>query len=222
MTTLNLTSDANPSVYGQAIFLQTTITGAVSPMGYVSIFDAGKDICDAQIYGTTATCLLTVADLGVGTHPEVATYLGDANNASATSPVFTQVVSRALTTTTVGLSPSSILSGQSTLVTASVAAVTPATGVPSGPVVVSSGITSCTAQLVIGQGSCSLQLSGHGEQTVAALYAGNGNYLGSSASALINITASQPTVAAPLLSPMPLFVLAIALFVVAIRKQATA
>ena len=68
-------------------------------------------------------------------------------------------------------------------ITATVSAVSPATGTPTGTVSVSDGTQSCTITLVGGTGSCTLVETAPGGYTFTATYGGDTNFSGSSSSA---------------------------------------
>ncbi|KJY40339.1 hypothetical protein VR41_15120, partial [Streptomyces sp. NRRL B-1568] len=65
--------------------------------GTVSFFDGATLLGSAPLVGGVAT--LSVSTLSVGSHSLTATYNGDTNFAGSTSPVDTQTVIQAATTT---------------------------------------------------------------------------------------------------------------------------
>jgi hypothetical protein len=90
-TTSSVSSSLNPSQSGQAVTFTATVTSAgPTPSGTVKFIDGERTIGSATLSGGVAT--LTTSKLAVGTHPITAKYLGDADNATSTSPVLDQVV----------------------------------------------------------------------------------------------------------------------------------
>jgi hypothetical protein len=137
-TTTTLSSSANPSVWGQSVTFTATVAavapGAGTPTGTVNFYDngtlLGSGTLDANDHATYATSVLSVA-----THPITATYAGDTNfTTSTTSSALSQVVNQASTTTTLSSSANPSVWGQSVTFTATVAAVAPGAGTPTGTV----------------------------------------------------------------------------------------
>jgi hypothetical protein len=91
-TTTALSSNLNPSRYGQAVtfIAQVTSTGPNRPTGKAWFKDGTTSIGMVKLSGGVAT--LTKVWLAVGTHPLTVQYLGDAASAKSTSPVLDQVV----------------------------------------------------------------------------------------------------------------------------------
>ena len=90
-TTTALSSSPNPSQSGQAVTFTATVTSAgPTPTGKVKFMDGAKALGSRTMSGGGAT--LTTSRLAVGTHSITAEYLGDADNATSTSPVLNQVV----------------------------------------------------------------------------------------------------------------------------------
>ncbi len=99
-TATTLASSANPSVAGASVTFTATVTGTNNPTGNVSFTDGGNPIggCTGLPFsagsGNTRTAACGTA-LTAGTHPIVATYLGDVANATSTSSALSQVVNGA-------------------------------------------------------------------------------------------------------------------------------
>ncbi|KJY40376.1 hypothetical protein VR41_15080, partial [Streptomyces sp. NRRL B-1568] len=74
-----------------------TAPGAGTPTGTVDFFDGATLLGTGTLNSGVAT--LVVTDLSVGSHALTATYNGDANFVGSTSPVDTQTVIQAATTT---------------------------------------------------------------------------------------------------------------------------
>ena len=115
-TTTALSSSPNPSVAPQNV----TFTAAVSPSsasGTVT-FQAGTTRLGSAVLSSGAATLM-VSTLPPGANPVTASYSGDANDAASSSPVLTQFVEEA-TSTTLTSSPDPSASGQNVTLTATV------------------------------------------------------------------------------------------------------
>ncbi len=185
-TTTALTSSANPSVRGQSVTFTATVSG-MSPSGSVILKDGGATLagCDAvALSGGSAQCSLPSPALG--THDILATYGGDATNASS-SGTLAQVVNKANTTTVMTSSENPVLAGHSVTFTVTVRAVPPASGTSTGSVSLyettwpSSGARgtqrTLASQPLVG-GVATFALSGltPGAHSLLAMYGGNADY----------------------------------------------
>ncbi len=198
-TTTAVSSSANLSVFGQPVTLTATIAaaspGAGAPSGTVNFKDGGSTItgCGSQMVGGagpyTATC--TTSALSVATHSTItAVYSGDGDFLTSTSSNFTQTVNRASTTTAVSSSANPSVLGQLVTFTATIAAVSPGAGAPSGSVNFKDGgstITGCGLQTVGGAGpytaTCTTSaLSVATHSTITAVYSGDTHFSGSTSS----------------------------------------
>src|SRR5439155_12248918 len=83
---------------------------------------------------TAGQATFTASSLSVANHTISAVYNGDGNFNTNTSPNLTQTVNKADTTTAVASSANPSCSGQSITFTASVSAVAPGSGTPTGTV----------------------------------------------------------------------------------------
>jgi hypothetical protein len=111
-TTTTLTSSPNPSNFGQAVTFTAAVTARVGgpPTGTVSFYDGTTNIGNSNL-NSTGVATLTTSTLSVGTHGITATYNGDSNFATSTSPVLHQVVQGAIAS----LSPTSLYFGNQTV-----------------------------------------------------------------------------------------------------------
>ena len=118
-TTSNLTSSANPSVFGQSVTFTATvkaeyargITARRRGKSY-SFLDGSTTLGAGMLSGGTAT--FSISTLAAAAHSITVVYGGDANFLTSTSGILTQTVKQAATTTSVSSSanPSAAL-GQS-------------------------------------------------------------------------------------------------------------
>ncbi|MFE2750353.1 Ig-like domain-containing protein, partial [Streptomyces scopuliridis] len=106
-TTTALTSAPDPSVFGEAKTLTATVAavppGAGTPTGTVSFFDGATLLGTGTLSGGVAT--FTTSALSVGSHLLTAVYSGDTSFMGSTSPVDTQTVTKAATTTALTSAP---------------------------------------------------------------------------------------------------------------------
>jgi hypothetical protein len=184
-------SSVNPSVSGEGLSYLASVTAvapaAGTPTGSVGFLDGASTIagCGAQpLVAGTASCNVTYA--GVGTHPITAVYTGDPNFTTSTSPILTQAVNPGATSTVVTPSVNPSVSGESVSYTATVSAVTPASGTPTGTTEFLDGaaaITGCGAQpLFAGVASCDVVYAGVGSHAITVVYSGDPNFAGSTSS----------------------------------------
>jgi adenosine/AMP kinase len=178
-----VTSSANPSVFGQSV----TFTATVSPLGQggtptgivTFTLDAGPSVT-RTLSGGTAT--YTPAAPAVGTHIITATYGGD-GTFTASSGTLTQIVNKAGTTTSVTSAPNPSVFGQSVTFTATVAAVSPGAGTPTGVVTFTfDGGTNVTRTLSGGVATYVTSTLSVAAHSVAGNYGGDGNFNTSSGS----------------------------------------
>lgn len=97
-TSTAIGSSLNPSVSGQSITFTASVTSSTAPTGQVQFFDGSTPLATVQLAGASAS--LSIASLSPGDHPITASYSGDANSSSSTSPVLHQIVNPVLTTLT--------------------------------------------------------------------------------------------------------------------------
>jgi hypothetical protein len=111
-TTTSLFSSPNPSNFGQSVTITATVTSKSSgtPTGTVSFYDGTMNIGNSNL-NSNGMATLTTSTLSEGTHSITATYNGDANFLSSTSPVLHQIVQGAIAS----LSPSSLNFGNQTV-----------------------------------------------------------------------------------------------------------
>jgi len=193
-TGTTLTSNAAPSVFGQAVTFTATV-GGNTPTGTVTFNDGANPVAGctnpATLASGVATC--TTSTLAVGAHSITAVYSGDANNSASTSAPLAQTVGQAATTTSVA-PLAAITQGQSVTVVVTVAPVAPGAGTPTGTISVVDGAASCT--ITLPANSCSLTPTASGTQTVTATYAGDANFSGSSGSTSLVVNGQGPAVVA--------------------------
>jgi hypothetical protein len=181
-TTTTLSSSANPSVYGQPLTFTATVTAASgTPTGTVSFNDyrtntlATRTLSGGQVSYINAT-------LAAGAHSITAVYNGDVGfSPSTNAPALSQSVNKASSSAVVASSANPSVYGQSVTFTATVSAVAPGAGTPSGGVTfLVNGAAFSTNALVGGRAAADAVGLPVGTNMVKVEYKGDGNFLGSS------------------------------------------
>jgi hypothetical protein len=186
-TTTTLTGAPNPSALGQAVTLTATVAavppGSGTPTGTASFFDGATLLGTGTVSGGVAT--LTTSTLAIGAHSITAVYSGDAIFTGSTSPVDTQTVAQAATTTALTGAPNPSTTGQSVTFTATVAVVPPGSGTPTGTVTFMEGATTLGTGALNGSGVATLATGALalGDHTITASYGGDTNFASSTSAA---------------------------------------
>jgi hypothetical protein len=178
-TVTTITSDnPDPSVVGQQVTVNFTVTGAPgTPTGSVNVSD-GTISCNGNLTSGAGSCVLTFASAGPRTL--TATYSGDATHDASVSAGESHTVNTALTSTSItGDSPDPSTAGSAYAVNFAVAVQAPGTGIPTGNVTVSDGTgNSCVG--TVAAGTCNLTSMTAGTKSLTATYATDGNFAASS------------------------------------------
>ena len=193
-TATTLSSSPASSVFGESVTFTATVNpvapGAGSPTGTVTFTVDGTAQTPVALSNGQAT--FATSALSVGSHVITASYDGDGNFNPSTS-TFDQVVNEAATTSTLSSSASPSVFGQAVTFTASVAAVAPGSGTPSGTVTFTiDGVVQPSVTLANGQASLTTSTLSVGSHTIAVAYGGDGSF-GSSSSTLSQAVASADT-----------------------------
>jgi hypothetical protein len=186
-TATAVTSTHNPSVFGQSVTFTATISavppGAGTPTGTVTFLDGVNSIGTGTLIGGVAT--LTTPALAVGSHTITTSYTGDGSFNGSTGSLTgnPQVVNRADTTTTVNSNHNASVFGQSVTFTATVSAVAPGAGTPTGTVTFLDGLNSIgTGTLSGGAATFTTSALAVGNHTITTSYTGDGSFNGSTGS----------------------------------------
>ncbi len=180
-TTIITADNFDPSLPGEAIEVDVTVSGAGGPpTGTVDITGANVN-CTITLSGGSGSCGTVQFNTG-GTKIITATYNGDADYVGSVGTT-THTVRRGSTATAVTSDtpdPSHVYGLVS--VTVTVAPAAPGVVTPTGYVGISTdgGSSVCTVTLVGGTGSCNLFFNTVGYFTIWANYGGDGTYLPSS------------------------------------------
>ncbi len=185
-TTTTLKSSANPATFGQLVTLTATVAGpagATAPTGAVTFTDGSTTLGTGTLTTTAGvtTATLNVSTLAVATHSITASYTGNADyNASTTTTALSQVINKAIPTTTVSSSSGTVTYGQTVTFKALVSGPVGAAA-PTGTVTFKDGSTQLgpvTLTTVNGVTSVSLSTStlAGGLHSITATYTGNTDY----------------------------------------------
>jgi hypothetical protein len=166
-----VSSDPATTVIDQTVSFEYSVvpktTSTINPTGTVVVTASTAETCSGLV--SDGRCNIIFKSQGNRTI--VATYQGDDNFVSSSSPALSYTVSKADTDTTLesGL-PTTAYVGQSITVKVKVASVPTTLTAPTGSALVSAGTDQCTATITNGAGQCLLTLKNKGTQTVAAAY----------------------------------------------------
>ncbi len=181
-TSTTVASNLNPSTYGQAVTLTSTVSSAgPPPTGTVTFKNGSVTVGKASLSNGVAT--LAVSTLPAGTLSITADYGGDSASKTSKSSPLTQVVNQASSTTAVVSSKNPSLAGQAVKFTATVSS---ATTTPTGSVTFMDGGT-VLATKTLGKGTASYSTStlGAGAHNITAVYEGTANISGSTSLVLV-------------------------------------
>jgi hypothetical protein len=191
-TTTTITS-FNPSVFGQTVTFTATVTPAVpgaTPTGTVGFAVDGAVVANPVVDASGRARYVT-SGLAVGDHTVIAFYSGDRTFDQSTSARYTQTVNKADTRTAIGSSANPSNFGQSVTFTATISAVGPGFGQPTGQVVwFVDGVGQGPTNLNGGQATFATADLAVGDHRISASYRGDASF-NSSLSATLTQTVNQ-------------------------------
>src|SRR6266705_1402414 len=197
-TTTSLTAPPNPSVFGQAVTLTAVVSpvgpGTGVPTGTVTFRDGATVLGTVTLVNGSAS--FVTSTLAVGSHSLTAAYSGGGNFLASTSAVVAHTVNPGNTSTSLTSTPNPSNLGQPVTLSATVSAVAPAVGVPTGTVTFRDGATAlATVTLVNGSASISISTLAVGTHPLTAAYGGNATFAAST-SAVVNQVVNAAAAAA--------------------------
>ncbi|PWU21096.1 MAG: hypothetical protein C5B50_02475, partial [Verrucomicrobia bacterium] len=192
-STTALSSSTNPTVFGQAVVFTATVTanspGSGTPTGTVTFKDGASSLSTNALSGGTVS--YTNSTLTAASHSITAVYNGDSNFSTSTSGTVTQTVGQASTTAALTSSTNPTVFGQSVTFTATVTAVSPGAGTPTGTVTFSDGGTPlATNALSNGQVTYATSALSVASHSITAVYNGDNNFI-TSTSGTVTQTVNQ-------------------------------
>ena len=200
ISNVSLQSSQNPSAFGAPVTLTATVVGH-SPTGMVTFFDGATSLGMAPL--SEGVAAFTTSNLAIGFHAITATYAGDSDNTTSTTPTLEQYVVQAMSDVTVTSSPNPSAFGQSVTITATVTGQSP-TGTVSFD---DSSTTICTGvALTAGTAQCSLSSLTVGAHAITATYSGDSNNLSSSSLGIVQTVQRATTSTAVSTTCMSTFV----------------
>ncbi|HVO88845.1 MAG TPA: Ig-like domain repeat protein [Casimicrobiaceae bacterium] len=198
------------SVFGQPVTLNANVSGTSGPpTGSVTFLDGVTSLGTVAV-DINGNAALASSALAIGSHTLTAAYGGDGNFVASTSSSANVDVGKAATTTTLSSSANPINATFPLTITASVAAVAPASGIPSGKVDFFDGANAIGSVNLNASGSASITTSVLNVAThpLTATYAGDGNFNGSTSAVLNQSVTPPPIVIAPATLPSATYGLA--------------
>jgi hypothetical protein len=197
-STTTLQASPTSANTGQSVTLTATVTsqsGTNTPTGTVTFYTGSTSLGTATL-GSTGTATFSTTTLPVGSDSITASYGGDSNDASSTSPPVNVTITSAAapTNTVLTSSATTINSGQSVTFTATVSPQS-GTNVPTGTVTFLDGTTSLgTATLnAVGVATLTTTTLAAGTQSITASYGGDSKD-SSSLSQAVSVIVGQSTV----------------------------
>jgi len=193
-TQTTLGSSLNPAKVNQLVTLTSVVTSVGSGVSTGTVtFQNGSTLLGTATLNSSGLAQLTTSSIAPGTNTIIATYSGDARNATSTSAQFSQVINLQTTQTSLISSLNPSLAGQPATFTAAVAGEYGVT--PTGTLTFTfSGTASAPiARLQNGSGSITRGFLTVGTRPVVASYSGDGKSQASASSSLSQGVNPQPT-----------------------------
>ena len=178
IASLTLSSSIAATVYGQPVTFSARVAAA---SGTVQFSDASTAIGSAPIVSGTAA--LTLSTLAAGTHSISALCAGDAGTGAASSTPLPFTVSKAQTATLLGSSGS--------MLTATVAAIAPGAGTPSGTVKFLDASNNSLFSSPALTGGTAIASQPATADAIVAVYSGDANFAASASAALTPLAAAN-------------------------------
>ena len=199
-----LSSTPAPSVVGQSVQLRASVMGDPTrpPTGTIEFTTDGVTLGTGTLVSGVAT--LDTDTLGVGLRNLSASYAGDLSNAPSAAPALGHTVQQAATTTAITATPNPATTGASVTFRATVSALGPGKGTPTGTVVfkengtvLGSGVLATTRATFV---TATLAIGSH---DVTAEYQGDPSFVGSISAPVKAVINQDDAVVALSSSPNP-------------------
>jgi hypothetical protein len=200
-----LAASPGPSQYGQSVTFTATVTpasGTGTPTGTVTFLDGTATLGTGTLNNGTATFMTSA--LAVGGHSVTAAYGGDGTYSGSTSAALSQTVNKGAGAVALSSSANPAQAGQSVTFTATVSAVAPAAGTPTGAVTfLSGGVALGTGTLSGGKATFTTSSLPVGTDSITASYAGDGNFTAATSAALSETVSTTKATAAAAFTASP-------------------
>jgi hypothetical protein len=205
-TSTSVVSSHNPSVFGQAVtFTATVISSTPGTITGTVTFKDGATALGLPQSLVSGKATLSTSALKVVPHSITATYNGSGTFGTSTSPALKQTVNKATSSTSVSSSHNPSVFGQSVTFTATVSAVAPGSGTPTGSVTFKDGGTQVGSpqSLIGGKATLSTSTLSVGAHSITAVYSGSIDYITSVSPALTQTVNKSATTTTLTSSPNP-------------------
>ncbi len=187
-----LSSNNNPSTFGQSVTFTATVAvaspGSGTATGTVTFKDGASTLGTGTLSGGVAT--FTTSALAAGNHIITGVYGGDANFTGTTGSLDTnpQIVNQSGTTTVVVSNNNPSIFGQSVMFTATITAVPPGAGTPTGTVTFKDGASTLgPGTLSGGVATFTTSALTAGSHSITAVYGGDANFTTSTSPILTQV-----------------------------------
>ena len=197
-TTTMLSSDHNPSVWGELVTLSATVISTSQtqgiPIGDVSFFDGGTLLGTATL-NASGTTSITTAALSVGSHNVTAAYGGAGVFDSSTSATLMQIVNKADSSPLAISNHNPSVWGQSITFSITVSAVAPGAGTPTGTVTFYDANMVLDVETLGAGGTASFTTTGLsvGSHNITVSYSGDSDFNASSSLTLTQVVNKADT-----------------------------
>jgi autotransporter-associated beta strand protein len=186
-TTTSVATSVSPSVYGQAVTFTATVTqasGSTIPSGTVT-FTNGATTLGSGTLDSSGKASISLSSLAVGGPYTITASYVASGSFTASSGTINQTVNKATTTSTVSATPNPSVYGQSVTFTATVSTVAPGVGSPSGTFSFFDGSTNLgSGTITAGVATLTTSSLSTGAHSITVQYNGDGNFNGSTSSAI--------------------------------------
>jgi probable HAF family extracellular repeat protein len=184
-TRITISSNVNPSSYGQPIHLVASVIPASGgvPLGSVTWYDGGKLVATAGLT-RIGTASWEPSTLSPGVHQVTAKYAAYSPDGASQSSIFNQTVHVSSTKTSLISSTTSVNHGQAFTLTATVV---PAFGAPSGSVTFMTGSTKLGTASVDSsrkQAKLTTSIAKAGKNSITGIFGPTANFSGSTSAAV--------------------------------------
>jgi Big-like domain-containing protein/VCBS repeat protein len=193
---INVSSNANPTTYGQIVTLNASISTAghfsSANNGTLTFFDNGASMGSVTLPGNTNYAILTTTTMSTGAHPITVSYSGDANFLAGTSATFTQIVNLEPTTTSIASSTYTPAFAQSITLTS---IVRPLSGTTATGTITFLDRTTTIGTATLSGNSAQMAIStlGAGTHYISAQYSGDTNTAASTSGQTLVTVSPPPT-----------------------------
>jgi hypothetical protein len=188
-------SGKSRSTFGEALTFQATVTAAAgTPSGSIKFMQDGA-VVGTQTLDSRGVATFTTSGLGVGDHVITAVYSGNLGFIGSQSAAFKETVTPCTTATSISSTASEIEYLQSVTFFASVTAIAPGAGVPTGSVTFFDGQTSVgAAPLLSGTARITTTALRVGAHSLTAAYSGDPNFGSSTSPSIVESVDPAETV----------------------------